>query len=127
MKHLVKSHCNTCLYKKHRDWTDKNPERVREYRDKDSWTLAKRCNRLGISPEEFVTKFEAQGGLCQICTKEITIIDSAIDHNHKTGQFRGVLCKKCNRALGMFEDSKRILLSAYEYLKNNGSYEGHKK
>ena len=36
--------------------------------------------------------------------------------------FRGVLCRQCNRALGMFRDSPTILHSALEYLELNGSY-----
>jgi DNA-directed RNA polymerase subunit M/transcription elongation factor TFIIS len=34
--HLVKSRCNTCLYKEHKRWAEENPERIREYREKDS-------------------------------------------------------------------------------------------
>jgi hypothetical protein len=49
-------------------------------------------------------------------------MDSAIDHNHDTGEFRGVLCRQCNRALGMFKDSSTILRNAVEYLEAFGSY-----
>ncbi len=122
LKHLLKSRCNTCLYSEHRRWTEENPDRVREYRDRDSWTLAKRCARRGISPEELVDVFERQEGCCAICRKEISLMDSAIDHNHDTGDFRGVLCKQCNRALGMFMDSPTILKSALIYLADMGSY-----
>ena len=122
MKHLLKSRCNTCLYKEHRKWAEQNPERVREYRQKDSWTLAKRCARRGITPEELVDVYERQEECCAICKTEIELIDSAIDHNHNTGEFRGVLCKRCNRALGMFKDSPTILRNALEYLDTFGSY-----
>jgi hypothetical protein len=121
-KHLRKSRCNTCLFGEHRKWVTKNPERVREYRDKDPWTLTKRCARRGITPEELVDAFERQECSCAICRKDITLMDSAIDHNHETGEFRGVLCKQCNRALGMFKDSPAILRSAVEYLEMVGSY-----
>ncbi len=122
MKHLLKSRCNTCLYKEHRRWTVENPDRVREYRTKDSWTLAKRCARRGITPEQLVTAYERQEECCAICKTEIELIDSAIDHNHQTGEFRGVLCKQCNRALGMFKDSPFVLKNALEYLEAFGSY-----
>jgi hypothetical protein len=120
--HLYKSRCKKCLYNDHKDWVESNPDRIRSYRDKDSWTLAKRCRRRNISPEELVDKYEQQNCKCDICKKEIDLMDSAIDHNHKTGDFRGVLCKKCNRALGMFGDSITILNNAMSYLINNGSY-----
>ena len=120
--HLVKSRCNTCLYKEHRRWTEANPDRVREYREKDSWTLAKRCARRGITPEQLIDAYERQEECCAICKKDVELIDSAIDHNHDTGEFRGVLCKQCNRALGMFRDSPEILQNAVDYLKMFGNY-----
>ena len=122
LQHLLKSRCNSCLYKEHRRWTEENQHRVQEYRDKDAWTLAKRCARRGITPEQLVDAFERQECACAICHSEIRLMDSAIDHNHSTGEFRGVLCKQCNRALGMFRDSPAILHSALEYLKAYGSY-----
>lgn len=120
--HLYKSRCNSCLYKEHRRWTEENPDRVREYREKDSWTLAKRCSRRGITPEQLVDAFERQECCCAICHDSISLMGSAIDHNHETGEFRGVLCRQCNRALGMFRDSPVILQSALNYLKDMGSY-----
>lgn len=121
-KHLLKSRCNKCLFEEHKRWTSENPERVREYRDKDPWTLFKRCSRRGITPDVLIEKYEAQNECCAICNNHIELIDSAIDHNHKTGEFRGVLCKTCNRALGLFKDNPNVLMNAYNYLKNLGHY-----
>lgn len=121
-KHLLKSRCNSCLHKEHKRWIENNPERVREYREKDSWTLVKRCQRRGITPEELIDVYDRQEECCAICHKHIEISESAIDHNHLTGEFRGVLCKKCNRGLGLFEDNPRILQNALEYLKTMGYY-----
>lgn len=121
-KHLVKSRCNSCLFKEHREWCKQNPTRVREYRTKDAWSIIKRCARHNITPEQLVTKYEQQGGKCLICELAVPLMGSAIDHNHATGEFRGVLCKTCNRALGMFRDSPRILRRAVEYLETNGHY-----
>jgi hypothetical protein len=121
-KHLLKSRCNSCLYKEHKKWVEDNPERVKEYRNKDSWTLVKRCKRRGITPEELIDTYERQEECCAICHKQIEINDSAIDHNHLTGEFRGILCKKCNRGLGLFEDSPYILENALDYLKTMGYY-----
>jgi hypothetical protein len=110
------------MYDAHRQWTVENPGRVKEYREKDPWTLAKRCSRRGITPEQLVDCYERQEGCCAICKEEVVLIDSAIDHNHDTGEFRGVLCKQCNRALGMFKDSPTVLASALEYLEAFGCY-----
>ena len=47
-KHLLKSYCNSCLKEQHKTWVEKNPERVKEYREKDPWTLERRCRRYDI-------------------------------------------------------------------------------
>jgi hypothetical protein len=120
--HLTKSRCNQCLYEEHKQWVTNNPIRVREYRSKDKWTIVKRCARHGISPEQLTRTYELQGGKCPICTNLIELMNSAIDHNHTTGEFRGILCKTCNRALGLFRDNPDILRSAATYLELKGDY-----
>lgn len=54
---------------------------------------------------------------CQICG--IYAKSLHIDHNHSTGKIRGVLCHKCNRALGFFNDDSSLLRKAGEYLDFN--------
>ena len=120
--HLTKSRCNQCLYEEHKQWVTNNPIRVREYRSKDKCTIVKRCARHGISPEQLTRTYELQGGKCPICTNLIELMNSAIDHNHTTGEFRGILCKTCNRALGLFRDNPDILRSAATYLELKGDY-----
>jgi len=122
MRHLLKSRCNQCLHKANKTWVENNPIRVRGYRDRDPWTLFRRCSRRNITPEQFISVYEKQKRCCAICRKEIEIGNSAIDHNHKTGEFRGVLCKQCNRGLGMFLDSPFVLKNALEYLEDLGFY-----
>jgi len=46
----------------------------------------------------------------------------AIDHNHQTGKFRGILCLNCNSMLGMAKDDANVLLKAIEYVSERGSY-----
>jgi hypothetical protein len=121
-KHLLKSHCNNCLKKDHERWVKQNKEAVRKYRAKDKWTLKKRCARHNITPEEFWCMYEEQDGTCPICDKGIEAESSAIDHNHKTGEVRGILCKSCNRALGLFGDSPQNLARAKSYLEESGYY-----
>lgn len=55
-----------------------------------------------------------QKNLCGICSKAKKLV---VDHDHKTGKIRGLLCTNCNQALGGFYDSKEILQSAINYLK----------
>lgn len=120
--HLKKSRCNTCLYKQHKQWSEENIDKISIYREKDKWNLRKRCQRHNISVSEFMSVYNEQDCSCAICKKEISIEDSAIDHNHDSGEFRGVLCKTCNRALGMFSDNPDVLMSAFNYLLDKGYY-----
>lgn len=121
-KHLLKSRCKTCLFKQHKEWVELNEGKVREYRAKDPWTLQKRCKRHGITPEEFWSIYEEQDGSCPVCDKAIEAEDSAIDHNHDNGEVRGILCKPCNRGLGLLGDNPENLRRAEDYLKAKGYY-----
>jgi len=59
----------------------------------------------------------AQGGVCAICAKAcVTGQNLSVDHDHVTGANRGLLCRKCNMALGIFKDSKAKLARAMTYL-----------
>lgn len=72
----------------------------------------------GISPEEYEKLLSKQEGVCAICkvTSEEYKKNFHVDHCHKTGKIRGLLCQKCNLGLGQFKDSPEFLLSAVEYL-----------
>jgi hypothetical protein len=54
---------------------------------------------------------------CQICGYVPESGRNFIDHDHTTGKIRGLLCFKCNSALGLFKDNKELLLKAIAYLK----------
>ena len=64
---------------------------------------------------------EKQNNCCNICKRPQNEFKQvlAVDHDHNTGIVRGLLCAKCNRALGAYNDSIDILLNAIEHLKNN--------
>ena len=121
-KHLFDSRCKKCKNKENTVWRKNNPDKIAEYKEKDKWNLKKRCARRNITEEDFLNKLEEQKYLCKICETNISISDSAIDHNHKTGDFRGILCKTCNRALGLFKDSPKVLENALDYLVLEGYY-----
>jgi hypothetical protein len=75
----------------------------------------------GVTPEERLKMIEAVGGRCAICgeAKE----KMRVDHDHKTGAIRGILCNDCNLALGGFGDDPSLLSSALNYLTNSISGE----
>ena len=57
----------------------------------------------GITVEQYGQMFEKQNGLCKICGEPGISRRLAVDHCHKTGKVRGLLCWKCNMCLGIFE------------------------
>jgi hypothetical protein len=72
--------------------------------------------RFGISPRDYDEIFDRQGGLCAIC-KEKSLKRLSVDHNHLTGEVRGLLCASCNFGLGFFKDNPESLKNAISYLK----------
>ncbi len=74
----------------------------------------------GIIPEDYDRMFLEQGGVCLICKEPPSgrVIRLAVDHNHETGQVRGLLCVDCNNGIGRLGDSIELLESAIEYLSN---------
>jgi hypothetical protein len=76
--------------------------------------------RYGITGEQYDQIYEAQGRACAICrTSTGASKRLAVDHNHETGEVRGLLCGKCNhRLLGAAHDTTDILKRAIEYLEN---------
>jgi hypothetical protein len=84
----------------------------------------------GISYTEYAQMYADQGGVCAICRNPETakipgrktskenagLRDLSVDHDHKTGAIRGLLCNACNHMLGEAKDNRNILLSAIQYL-----------
>lgn len=71
----------------------------------------------GLTLEQYDQMFEVQGGVCAICNgPETNGKRLSVDHDHKTGRIRGLLCHKCNGLLGFACDSADILLNAIYYI-----------
>ena len=82
---------------------------------------AARARRLkllfDLTPEEYDRILAFQGGRCAICPREPTEkMRLSVDHNHKTGEVRGLLCWLCNVALGKFRDDYVLLNAAAQYV-----------
>ncbi|UKH49716.1 endonuclease VII [Rahnella phage Sarma103] len=73
----------------------------------------------GINLETYNRMLSEQEGSCKICglTERIQNRSLAVDHCHKTGVVRGLLCSACNIALGKFEDDINRLERAIKYLR----------
>ena len=79
-----------------------------------------RKRRFNLSREEFVNMLKSQSGRCAICRKElIGYNEPVVDHDHKTGKVRGLLCLTCNNAAGLLFDNYQLALEMADYLKLN--------
>jgi hypothetical protein len=85
--------------------------------------------RFGITLEEYDIICQKQNYSCAVCLKTETAIDPrtkkprrlAVDHCHTTNKIRGLLCHKCNRAIGMFKDDYSSIERAALYIKENNN------
>jgi len=100
-------------YKKRKNaWKAKNPDKVKSAALKSDY---------GINLNDFNLLLSQQNNSCAICTthKDNLTKNLCVDHSHKTGKIRGLLCSKCNRALGLFGDNALTLRQAAAYLEKN--------
>ena len=100
---------------------------VRKYRKTEKGIAVARDNHLrkkfGITLADFNFIFESQRGVCRICGEENESGKSlALDHCHKSGQIRGLLCHRCNMMLGYARDSTDVLREAISYLNRDNEY-----
>ena len=112
----LKAACKECILKSNRKWRRNNSERMAELRRADHYKV-----KYNITIEDYDNMLEAQDNGCAICGK--TPEDNRgrlhVDHDHETGEIRGLLCGNCNKALGLFQDDITSLRSAINYLRSN--------
>lgn len=74
--------------------------------------------RYGAGADDIHRLIDAQGGWCVICRRRPA---TQVDHDHTTGEIRGILCLYCNAGMGALRDDPDIIASAIEYLeRSNG-------
>ncbi len=118
-------YCKECNKSKTRSYyasLDKTAEKARgKSRAEDGeYRNYQYMKKYGITLADYNELLEAQGGKCAICgiTREECNDKRAlpVDHDHETGQVRGILCHSCNRAIGLLKDSPKNLRQAADYL-----------
>jgi hypothetical protein len=88
------------------------------------YTRGWRASRRYVSREVAIEYLDAQEGLCAICQSPID--ESAhLDHDHETGEIRGMLCGNCNMGIGHLKDSPAIVGAALSYLASAQTKEAH--
>lgn len=81
-------------------------------------------HKFGITLETYNKMLKDQGGCCAICRKKETKISFAVDHSHKSGRIRGLLCTNCNSGLESFDEDLQRMRRALEYLETFGGNRG---
>lgn len=113
----VKNICKKCASDASARYNKRNPERARRNR------RAVTVRDKGMSIEQYERMFEDQGFSCAMCGATETGGRGAfpIDHCHRTGAVRGILCNNCNLVLGQARDDISLLEKAIAYLRRFSS------
>lgn len=107
--------CKECVKKRTRAYALANPDRARA----SSRRHARKIAGVFITDEAVFDLWVSQGSVCAICCKPIEALAKTthLDHDHATGKVRGVLCHRCNRAIGFFNESPELLERAADYIR----------
>ena len=116
----LQSYCKSCMAVATKLYKDGLPAAERKLRA----TRSNLRHSYGVTVEQRDQMVASQNGLCAICSivLQTTTKGPCVDHNHATKEVRGILCSKCNSALGLLGDDPSILQAAIGYLNDNGAY-----
>lgn len=89
-------------------------ENDKKYKTSRKWQRLERI--YGLSKAGFENILSDQKSACAICGVTICEKSCHVDHCHKNGHVRGLLCQKCNQAIGLFRESAEIMMKAIKYL-----------
>ncbi len=131
MKDGLNNNCKDCVKK----YTEENKERVRKYKSDYYYANREKCierdrknslkRKYNVTVEWYEAQLEKQNGKCMICgAAESGGISPTlhVDHNHKTGQVRGLLCRPCNTGIGLFKEDVNLIEKAIEYVNRHSGH-----
>jgi len=109
-------------YHKNNPPTEEAKQKHKEWAKSEAGRLSSKKRQMkynyGVEYEDYLKMIEAQSGLCDICGEPFQG-EPCIDHDHKTGKVRALLCSGCNIGLGNFRDKPSLLRRAAEYLERH--------
>jgi hypothetical protein len=97
------------------------PESVVPVATKRQYARASRLRKFGLTADQYEAMLAAQGGGCAICRWKQTARRLAVDHCHTTGKVRGLLCTRCNCAIGNLKEDPALFARALFYLEQHKS------
>jgi len=125
------SKCKPCYVESRKtyssNWKESNMDHVKEY-NKNYYDSEKRLElhykkEYNITLQDYDLMYEQQNGKCKICESTESKTPKSgrfcVDHDHATGEVRGLLCSSCNRGIGLLQDDPDVILNAYRYLTCN--------
>ncbi len=126
-KGWISAKCKKCQLAYYSNWIKNKPGKHAQYsraqRVKNPSKFKAKAHKArlrylyDISVDQFDSMFRGQNGACAICGKQnLNGRRLCIDHDHKTGKVRGLLCSPCNGFLGQIDDDKSAALKAIQYL-----------
>ena len=117
-----------------KSWRSENPEKYRA-QSRRSWEKNKvkklaadrvryMREKYGITIEQYDSMYRAQNGACAVCDGvNLSGRRLAVDHCHRTGKVRGLLCSMCNSAIGLAKERLDVLKKAVAYLEKHETLE----
>ncbi len=114
-----KAKCKTCCNKIHGEYRRRTGYDKRRYWKNPAGERERHLIRkYGVTLADYEEMLRDQDGRCAVCGK---IQERAfdVDHDHKTGKVRGLLCTSCNRMLGHSGDSPELLIAGADYLRKS--------
>jgi hypothetical protein len=99
-----------------KELTEKQRQR---YRADPELPEKRRMWKYGLSPEAYAAILARQDGGCGACKRSDVVL--CVDHDHETNEVRGLLCQKCNKGLGLFEDNADAMEGAAAYIRRSRS------
>lgn len=129
---MVKCKRENCEEKRYYSHSYCRPHYIEYRKNRPEYSRRRRNTQLkglyGITLNEFEKRVELNGNKCEICS-QIFIKDSkgllkaSVDHNHITGEIRGIICNTCNLTLGRIKEDKQVLINMIQYLEKYESSE----
>ena len=109
-KHGIRYSCKDC-----------EKPRMYEYDKSNAGVKRMRCGKwkqqgINITFDEYEERYSQLEGRCEICNDFQPTL--CVDHDHKTGLVRGLLCRPCNLGLSAFKEEPKIFLNAEAYMRS---------
>lgn len=105
--------CRKCYHSK---WMNDWYSRTKDTRKYDHWRERNLKAKFKLTIKEYETMLATQNGVCKICKRPPKNKRLAVDHDHTTGNIRGLLCGPCNTALSHVEETSQFSIGARAYL-----------